>query len=512
MNLVNQLADRANKHPNRLALADRNTSLSYVDLYQNVCSISQALTQEGIQQGDVILLLQPVSISLYINLLGIFHAGAAVMLIDPATGTENIRHSLQIQPPRAFIGSAKAHALRIKIPEIRNVDLTYHSSGWVPCSQKLRPSDTSLFPPTSVKPEAPALITFTSGSTGRPKAASRSHGFLLAQHDALSESLHYQEGEIDLITLPVFTLANLASGLSSIIADTDLRYPASAKSKKILAQCGRHQVTRCAASPAFFKKLLDDQYFPPFQTIYTGGAPVFPPLLDQLQSLRQDMNVVTVFGSTEAEPISHIAWSDLSKEDREQMQSGKGLLVGKAVRATELKIIPNSHGQTFENLTTQAFQQLELPQGEIGEIIVSGDHVLKGYLHGTGDAENKIKLPDSTWHRTGDVGWLDTQERLWLMGRSSAVIQTPNLPPIYPFGIECVAMHQPKIQRCALLWHKEQITLFIEGAKLTETDIKALSQKLQAHYVELVIQLPHIPVDKRHNAKIDYLELKKLIV
>ena len=73
--------------------------------------------------------------------------------------------------------------------------------------------------------ETPALVTFTSGSTGAPKAAVRTHGFLLEQHRVLAESLRLTPDDLDLTTLPIFVLANLGSGVCSLIPDADLRHP-----------------------------------------------------------------------------------------------------------------------------------------------------------------------------------------------------------------------------------------------------------------------------------------------
>lgn len=510
MNLVNYLADRAQTHPERMALIDADQSMSYKDLYAYVCGASEYLTQQGLKSGDTILILQPVGIPLYISLLASFHAGLTVMFIDPSAGKTMMRNSLSLHSPKAFIGTGKAHLLRLTIPEIRRIQHLFHSSSWAPLSKRWNPSQTKPFPPTKTSADTPALITFTSGSTGMPKAACRTHGFLLAQHKALSESLDYQEGEVDLVTLPVFTLANLASGLTSVLADTDLRFPAQANSPAIAEQCRKHQVTRCAASPAFFTRLHRDGMLPKFQSIYTGGAPVFPHLLDDIQSSHPEMNVITVFGSTEAEPIAHIPWKDVTHDDHQRMTSGQGLLVGKPMSATQLRIIPDQTGNSIPSMTEDELNHLTLPSGSTGEIIVSGDHVLKGYLHGIGDEENKIPVGDQIWHRTGDAAWQDDTGRVWLVGRCSAAIHRDKQKPIYPFGIECAAMSHPEVERCALLLHDQKITLFIEG----ETDPEAEAQLFNLLHplsVEKITSIPHIPVDKRHNAKIDYPALRKLL-
>ncbi|MCP5534994.1 MAG: AMP-binding protein [Akkermansiaceae bacterium] len=510
MNLVNHLAERAHKHPERVALVDADASMTYGELYAHVCGASRQLCSDGLGPDDTVLILQPVGIPLYISLLAAFHAGLTVMFIDPSAGRPMMRNSLSLHQPTAFIGTCQAHLLRMTIPEIRRIRCLYHSSGWVPGSRKWKAEKSHPVPPVDSTDESPALITFTSGSTGTPKAACRTHGFLLAQHKALAESLDYIEGEVDLVTLPVFTLANLASGLTSVLADTDLRFPARADSAAIARQCETHRVSRCAASPAFFTKLFRDHQLPRFKTIYTGGAPVFPVLLDHIQSARPEMEVVTVFGSTEAEPIAHIRWQDTSAEDHKQMLEGKGLLVGKPVSATQLKIIPDQTGKPIAPMSTAALNALELPCGEIGEITVTGDHVLKGYLHGKGDEESKIKVGDEVWHRTGDAAWQDTSGRLWLVGRCSAAIQRSGRAPTYPFGIECATMSYPGVERCALVDHRETITLFVEGAINTSQQGDLLA-RLSHLGVEKVTVIPHIPVDKRHNAKIDYPALRQLL-
>ena len=191
------------------------------------------------------------------------------------------------------------------------------------------------------------------------------------------------------------------------------------------------------------------------------------------------------------------------------MLSGQGLLVGEPVKATSLLIIPDLTGEKIPAMSAKELIDLALPAGQVGEIIVTGDHVLKGYLHGKGDEENKIHTDDSVWHRTGDSAWIDQNGRVWLMGRCSAKIQRHE-KAIYPFGVECVAMTHEAVKRCALILHQDQATLFIEGEK-TETVIEELQQLLNALPVEEIRFLPKIPVDKRHNSKIDYPELRKLI-
>jgi len=151
------------------------------------------------------------------------------------------------------------------------------------------------------------------------------------------------------------------------------------------------------------------------------------------------------------------------------------------------------------------FGDLELDVGEVGEILVTGDHVLKGYLDGVGDEVGKVKVGYEVWHRTGDAGWVDEEGRVWLVGRCSAAIRRGG-EVIYSFGVECAAMFEDGVERCALIECGGEVVLFVEG----NVEVNSLLEKLGVLGVERVERLKEIPVDRRHQAKIDYVGLRDL--
>jgi acyl-coenzyme A synthetase/AMP-(fatty) acid ligase len=234
----------------------RDRAVSFRALDAMTARVAEDIASCGIGSGDGVLILHPMAIELYVFLIALFRLGAVGMFLDPSAGRKFIEHCISIYAPRAFFGSWKAQMLRL----------------WVPPLYQISPSFcTSLFPAThlisidglgssartiaEVDDSAPALITFTSGSTGQPKAALRTHGFLIAQHRALQESLSLGQGCIDLATLPIFVLANLASGVTSVLPDADMRSPGKIEALPVLEQIERHSVTTTAASPAFIRRL-----------------------------------------------------------------------------------------------------------------------------------------------------------------------------------------------------------------------------------------------------------------
>ncbi len=510
MNLVTLLHERAALHPDRAALVEtkhaKHNVISFADLAARVSAGAAFLQELGLQRGQAILVFQPVSIALYEILLAAFHAGLQVMLADPANGRAFLGRCCTRLAPAAFFGPWRAHCLRLAVPEMRGIRVNICSSAWFPGSTAWRPGNASSMP-ADVGADDPALVTFTSGSTGLPKAAVRTHGFLLAQHRSLSKALDFGDGEVDLITLPVFVLANLASGLTSVLAATDLSKPGFPNVAAIRAQCAAFNATRCTASPAFFEAFLNSENgLPHFKKLFTGGAPVFRDLLGRLQDALPGACVESVYGSTEAEPIAHLA----AKESSGDMTAkGGGLCAGIPVGNIDVKIIKDRWGTPLGPL--EDIDDLTATIGQVGEIIVAGEHVLAGYLGGIGDEVTKIHVGRRVWHRTGDAGWMDARGRLWLLGRCAEKLPAfpspagiPDDAINYPLAIEAGLRERfPGIRLAALSWQGGR-TLVVEKRP-------AIAGAAAEFGIANVIFVETLPMDRRHNAKIDYPALRELL-
>lgn len=519
MNIATRLSEQAHRYPGHKAIIDGKAGqeriTTYAQLENQSAQFAASLQAYGLQRGDVVLIFLPVSLELYVTLMGLFRLGLTAMFVDPASGRQHIRQCCQRVTPKALIASSKAHYLRLIVPALRRIPLKIALGHWLPFTKSFAifRRYSALADIVTVQQQTPALITFTSGSTGLPKAAVRSHGFLLAQHRVLADSIRLQPGQIDISTLPVFVLANLASGLCSILCDVDLRSPAKIAAKVVIQQMHRFAATRCAASPAFFARLADyceqsGQTLAQLQRIDTGGAPVFPSLMERLSRLAPATDIVAVYGSTEAEPIAHIHWRQVSAQDKHQMQSGKGLLAGQPVAQIQLRILRDQTGSALGKMSADEFEEQCLAANTVGEIVVAGEHVLPGYLQGIGDEQTKFSVVNQPWHRTGDAGYLDEQGRLWLLGRCGARISDER-GELFPFAVETVLMSLPMVERCALVSYQQQRVLLVQAKKALE--IAELQPLLQWAQLDQVIKVADIPVDKRHNAKIDYPKVQQLL-
>lgn len=521
MNIAGILLRQAQERPDAPAIIDmhrgRERMTSFAGLEAASTRGAALLREVGLAGGDTVLVFQPMSTELYIALLALFRLGITAMFLDPSAGLKHIERCCAIRPPQALIASPRAHLLRLFSPSLRRIPRKICFSRFVPgCiawnrSGLLQPH----LPVTPCTADSPALITFTSGSTGLPKAAVRSHGFLLEQHRVLERAIHLSPGAVDLTTLPIFVLANLASGVTSLIPDADLRRPGAIKAEPVLGQIERHRPASLVASPAFLERICDvceasGGTVPGFRYVFTGGAPVFPDHLERFAAAFPGAEVVSVYGSTEAEPIAHIAGKELTVDDMAAMSSGAGLLAGHPVDGISVRVIVPHWGTPLGPLDKAGFSAMCLPCGKGGEVVVSGGHVLKGYLNGAGDEETKFSVNGGIWHRTGDSGYFDEAGRLWLLGRSGAVI-VDDRGTLYPFAVECAARRIPGVARGALISRKGRRVLFVQPRKGIHLDSSVVRDELAWAQLDEVRELKEIPLDKRHNAKVDYGALERVV-
>ncbi|BDA72215.1 peptide synthase [Calothrix sp. PCC 7716] len=522
MNIITILQQFATTQAELPAIIDthkkRSRTTTFAELEKASAITATLLQQKGLQPGDTVLVFHPMSAELYIILAALFRLGLIAMFLDPGVGKNHINDCCNLYTPKALIASSRAYLLCLQSQALQRIPLKFAIGCPIPGAISLNytqqaPYDISSQIFTATK-DSPALLTFTSGSTGKPKAALRTHGFLLAQHQALVNTLQLQAQQLDLTTLPIFVLANLASGLTSLIPNANLRKPGAINPAPVIAQILTHQPSQTVASPGFLSRLTayclqHSLTLPSLQKIFVGGAPVMPNSLIELQKIAPNSQITTVYGSTEAEPIAY-SHHQTQTEDVTTTLTGGGLLVGKPVDSIQLRILPQCWGKPISPHTHAEFTAACQPIGTPGEIVVSGNHVLSSYLNGDGNEETKFTVEETSWHRTGDTGYIDNQGRLWLLGRCIGCIDD-NYGTLYPLAVEGIMQNHPDIRYSAVILHQGQRTLVVELNKpKSQIDWKSVKDSLENMHIQKIKVCKKFPLDKRHNAKVDYPALLKL--
>lgn len=457
------------RHPDRVAIVDgTGREMTYRELQSLSNGLAEKWKAKGIQPGDRVLLAMGVNAELYASLAALWSLGATVVLPEPAMGLKGLRHAVAVTKPKAFCANGLYRFLKLLLPGLRGVPL-------------LRPAGPPKVTKVNERVNGEvALISFTSGTTGAPKAIPRSHFFLMAQYDAVAPILESEAEERDLVAFPVFTLVNLAAGRTSILPGwrmSQLAKLTPARMGDWLRQTG---ATRALLPPSL-AAILPKAGKTGLHHVFTGGGPVFPNVVRQLQN-DPGLDVTCVYGSTEAEPIAHLEGHQIGPDDMERMAQGEGLLVGDPVPEVALRI-------------------------NAGEIEVTGNHVNKSYLDPVQTRENKVFEGDEVWHRTGDAGRLDAQGRLWLLGRAGDEVEGPK-GVIHPFAVEVAAQVWLGVTHCALMEKSGDPVLVIEGDRAKLSDWRA---RARSFGIERVEGIANMPMDARHHSKIDRVKLARML-
>ncbi len=489
-NIIHQFIKTAEAYPHQKAIICGKQQIGFSELHHAVRNKAAHLQNKGIGKGDQVLLLVPMSIELYINLLAIFYLGAVAIVIDQVGDRKKTIAYLKQADCKAVIFSGKAWLLWLINPSVRSIPIKI---------QGRKSPGKSRLDTVVLAADHPALITFTTGSTGTPKAALRTHGFLFRQYQTLKEVTEPCPGKVDFVSLPIVLLINLGVGVVSVIPEKAIDKLKQRDFKSLAKSIAQNKVESLTASPFFLTELV--RYHEETGTklklkrIFTGGGPVFPDDARKIDRAFEPEIFKIIYGSTEAEPISTIDGSELEKSGVE-----KGLCVGKVHRQLEVKIIKAHIGQleNFEEVTT----------GQIGEIIVSGPHVLSDYYNSPeAFHENKIRSGEKLWHRTGDAGFMGIDGKLYLTGRAAQMIYL-NDSILSPFLIENQLKSIDGIASGTALMAKEnRLVLYIQKTdKSNAREIEAEIQKLQLPVHDLVY-IDKMPMDSRHRTKIDYSRL-----
>ena len=220
-NLAEKLIINYGNNPDKLILIQDDRKLTYSDLYLRVVLFKNYLKEKGIKPNSKILILQPMSIELYVILLSSWAIGAIPCFMDAGFIKNNINKN-EFDDIDCVIGKTKYLLYSNINKNLKKLKIKINSK----VIEKLAKDKTLTdilgneeFEINEVEKEYPAIYTYTSGSTGKPKVISRSHEFLLTQAEILSENLDYEYTDIELSTVPVFTLSNIYYGVTTVIAD-----------------------------------------------------------------------------------------------------------------------------------------------------------------------------------------------------------------------------------------------------------------------------------------------------
>jgi acyl-CoA synthetase (AMP-forming)/AMP-acid ligase II len=254
---------------------------------------------------------------------------------------------------------------------------------------------------------------------------------------------------------------------------------------------------------------------PSLRRVISAGAPMPPSVLERFsRMLSPEAEIHTPYGATEALPVCSIGSHEILGETAARWASGEGTCVGRPIGGVALSII-----RVTDAPIPEWSDDLRVPDGTIGEIVVKGPIVTQGYFNRPqSDALGKIRDPEDglLMHRMGDLGWRDEQGRIWFCGRKAHRVETAE-GPLFTIPCEAIFNQHPAVNRTALVGVGPQgrqkpvicveldATLRLHGGPAAVLrDLQAYGRRF-AHTRGIETFLVHpgaFPVDIRHNAKI----------
>lgn len=498
-------------------------SLSFAQLDQASDRIAHGLRSIGIVRGTRTVLMVPPTFDFYVLTFALFKAGAIVVLIDPGMGVLNLKACLKEAEPEAFIGITKAHLARLFLGWGRDtiricvtVGMRLGWGGWTMIQLSKRGSDRAPVL-EAVAASDTAAILFTSGSTGVAKGVVVTHGIFAAQVQLLQRTYDITPGEIDLPTFPLFGLFDPALGMTAVLPRMDPTRPAQVDPREILSAIVNFDVTNLFGSPALIRRVggygeAHGVRLPTLRRVISAGAPVPAAAIASFCTmLNRGVQVHTPYGATEALPVSSTGSESILAATAARTAQGAGVCVGRPVEGMQVRIIRISDVP----ISTWS-DDLLLPRGQIGEVVVQGPVVTQSYYNRP-EATALAKIAEASGrvcHRMGDLGYLDEKGRLWFCGRKTHRVET-RAGPLYTIPCEGVFNAHPAVFRTALVGvvrSGETIpVLCVEREpSVREPDNETLQSELLAlgarfeHTRAITTILFHrgFPVDIRHNAKI----------
>ena len=517
------LWQHAHNQPERAAIIDaQHQRTTYAELEALVARYAGALQAVGLQPKQRVAVFVRPGRELVALMFALLRLGSVPVLIDPGMGIGKAMQALALAQPQALIGVPAAvlasHAWRRTLSCLRMRlvvgHLPFHRS-----LTRLARTATPLPPGEGHAQDEEAAVLYTSGSTGPAKGVSYTHGNFAAQVEALRLMYGFAPGDIDLACFPLFALFDAALGTTTVFPKMDATRPAAVDPQNILAAVGRFQANQSFGSPALWNTVASNfqtngQRLPTLRRVLTAGAPVPAHVLRRVREvIAPEGEVFTPYGATEALPVACIESREVLGETAAQTALGRGICVGRKFPRIEWRLIPISDAPQNSLSQTEP-----IPPGQIGELIVSGPVVTDRYVTRTeANAFHKIADGSRFWHRMGDVGYFDEQERFWFCGRKSHRVQTAG-GTLFTIPCEAILNNHPAIYRSALAGVGKpgsQIPVLIaepwpgkwpankaQRSQLLKELRELAAESELTRGIEHFFLLRALPVDTRHNSKI----------
>ncbi len=484
MFLTKQLHKTAVQNAQKPAFYFLDQATAYSELDEAVTKFAAGLYKLGISKGDHIALLLGNSPQFIIGMYGALRAGATVIPINPIYSQDEMSYILNNADVKVVV------ALNSLVPLLEKIDSELTSvKHYIVCETEandkklesrtlaISPKITAftqlitegdlLFQGPELDENDTAIILYTSGTTGKPKGAMLSHKNLFANARDISAYLKMTEEDYVVTTLPMFHVFSLTVVLNApLMCGGTLLIVPQFSPKEIFGVIKKYEATIFAGVPTMYNFLYQSQEgtAEDVKSVkrWVSGGSAMPVAL--LQSFQKRFNALISegYGLSEASPVT--CFNPLDRP-------AKPGSIGVSIQNVENKVV-NEHG-------------VEVPAGEVGELIVKGPNVMKGYYNMP--EESAAVLKDG-WLYTGDLARMDDEGYFYIVDRKKELIIVGGYN-VYPREVEEVLFAHSNVVEAAAIGvpdpdQGEVVHCFVvkKDKSLTESELKAYCSVHLAKY------------------------------
>jgi len=487
------LSSSARKYPGDISFSHPDNSLTYSELDTLTSKLASGLNNLGIGKKDNVLLLLPNSLEFVIGYYGILKAGGTVVPTNPIYKGRELKHILNDSGAAALITNKDSYLVikeiedEIKLETIILTDLK-ESEGTVSLPEILTrcsptPHECDIKPKEDV-----AAIQYTGGTTGFPKGAMLTHYNLVANAIQNAAWFGWNKDDVVMGLLPFSHSWGACTCVNSpIYCGARVLTLSRFDPQELLKTIEKERVTILYGAASMFTMLVSNSLLTKYDLsslkyVKAGAMPIPPEIKNQWEKMT-GVKMVLGYGLSEAAPETHNCPSLMVKPGT----------AGIPIIDTDARIVDEETGET------------ELPPKEVGELIIKGPQVMKGYLNRPED--NKQVLRDG-WLYTGDLALMDDEGYFQIVDRKKETIKYKGYT-IAPAEVEAVLYQHPAIKECAVVGKPDALAgeipkayvVLKSGHMACEEDlIEFCAQRVSAfkkiREVEFIEAIPKTPVGK----------------
>lgn len=435
ISLTDLFKQSVEKFENHTAVTFYQQTYTYSQLNKYIKNVASALRKLGVQKGDRVAIMLPncpyYPIGFYASLL----CGATIVQVNPMYKSDELLYVLNDSNVKCLIVLDSLYSAAESILKETNVSIVIKASFESPCTMKELLNDPGdSIPDVTINPnEDVAVIQYTGGTTGRSKGAMLTHFNLVANtlQSAATSKNFTKPGEERVLTIsPLFHVYGMTSGMNlTFYNGGNLILVPKFNVEEVVDIIEKLKPTGFPGVPTMYIALL--QYYKKrkfdlgcFTSCTSGSAPLPVKVLHQFNQV-SGTTVAEGYGLSEASPVTH-------RNPVGGLQ--KPGSIGIPIPNTDSKIVDMSTGK------------VDLPIGEVGELVIKGPQIMKGYLGMPEETNHTIR---DGWLFTGDLAKMDEDGYFYIVGRKKEMILASGFN-VYPIEIEDVLYKHPKVLEAAV--------------------------------------------------------------